>query len=391
MNPSVPADFRSPSPLAPLQRVMLRDSIRRPSAGHHIEQLEIVFAPQVGDGRVVAAWRETVVRTEALRVAFVIEGSEPCGMETVARSIPPDQTEPVPASLEAWLQADRMRPLLVPHEVPWRAVFWPQERRFVWTFHHALLDGRSITRILRNFLDLVAGGDADVLAISRWRPPSPSSIARAGEIFAPRPSPGSGEPVAEQDGVAAIRYFGADFLKRLEALASEWEITAATVLTWAWGQALLSHSGADAIWVEQLRAGEPQAATAGFSMNLLPVLIHRGGGDVADSLRCFRKHLLDLRAIETVSATDFPPGMFPDVNGRWASVIMIERGELDHMLGSPDQVERLKLHEHRSDSLAAAAHLLPHLRLEVEGPGRHALLAAWIGVLEKLERGIHPA
>lgn len=370
---------------------MLRDSIRSPEAGYHVEQLEIVFTPQADESRVLAAWRETVMRTEALRVTFVIEGNEPWGMKAVAPSIFTDQAQPEPASLDAWLDADRSRPLLIPGVVPWRAVFWPGEGRFIWTFHHALLDGRSITRVLRNFLARVAGGEAEDLTISRWLPPSAASIALAEEIFSHRPPTGAGAPNEEQDGKRAVRCLGEKFLGRLEALAEEWEITAATVLTWAWGQALLHASGTDAIWVEQLRAGESQPATAGFSMNLLPVLIHAGGGDEANSLRCLRSHLLDLRAIETVSRKDFPPGVFPDVGGKWGSVIMIERGTLDHLLGSPDFVERLRLHERPGDFLMATVHLQPHLRLEVEGPGKSSLLAAWIGVLEGLERGIHPA
>jgi hypothetical protein len=47
-------------------------------------------------------------------------------------------------------------------------------------------------------------------------------------------------------------------------------------------------------------------------------------------------------------------------------------------------VESIQLHENRGESLMATAHILPDLRLEVEGPGRHGLLGAWIRVLEGL-------
>ena len=69
--------------LAPLQRVMLRDSLAAGDAGHHVEQVEIVLAPGAMRQRVAAAWAETVARTAALRTAFLIENGEPVGMESV--------------------------------------------------------------------------------------------------------------------------------------------------------------------------------------------------------------------------------------------------------------------------------------------------------------------
>jgi hypothetical protein len=62
---------------------------------------------------------------------------------------------------------------------------------------------------------------------------------------------------------------------------------------------------------------------------------------------------------------------------------MVERGTLSHLTGV-DFVESLMLHEAKGESLTATAHVLPDLRLEVEGPGRHDLLQRWIGVLERL-------
>jgi hypothetical protein len=145
----------------------------------------------------------------------------------------------------------------------------------------------------------------------------------------------------------------------------------------------MEFSGADAVIVEQLRAGAPQPGTAGFTMNTLPVTVRRAGADVAGSLREFRARLLALRDIESVAPEDFAPGVFPDTNGLSSSVIMVERGTPRHLVGR-DFVESLVLHEATGETLMATAHVLPDFRLEVEGRGRHDLLRGWVCVLERL-------
>lgn len=372
-----------PSPLlAPLQRVMLRDSLAEPDAGHHVEQVEILFALGPVRGRVAAAWEETVTRTAALRVAFVMANGHAAGLESVTPQSFLHEQEPLPISWERWREADRRRPLLAPREVPWRAVYWPEEGRFVWTFHHALLDGRSLARVLRDFLERLACGNPEPLAVAEWRAPTAESLALAERIFRAAAVDSIEMDFPADAAGEAVRFLGNDFARRLESLAAAMEVTAPTLLTWAWGQALMEISGAGAVIVEQLRAGAPQPGTAGFTMNTLPVRIHRASADVARSLREFRARLLALRAIESVSPEDFAPGVFPDTHGSSSSMIMVERGTLRHVAGR-EFVDSLVLHEAKGKALAATAHVLPDLRLEVEGPGRHDLLRGWVRVLER--------
>lgn len=368
-----------PLHLAPLQRVMLRDTLAEPAAGHHVEQVEIVFAPRITEAKIIAAWWETVQQTAALQISFTIEQgrTQPWKFVTPPTTLHP--VEPLTGSLTSWLEADRLRPLLAPDEVPWRAVFWRETRRFVWTFHHALLDGRSIARVLRSFLKRIDGSHSERLTLARWQPPTAEVVTLAETQFCSRVPPSIRSPAAEPDFALAVHSLGIDFVNRLESIAEEIKVTVATLVTWSWGQALLAASATDAVWVEQLRSGAPQPGAAGFTMNLLPVLIQAGTSPTQ-----FAKQLLELRAIETVSPEDFPPGIFPKTSGPWASVIMVERGSLHQMALASDSVEILKLHESKTETLAATAYILPDLRLEVEGPGRHALLAGWIESLKKL-------
>lgn len=371
---------------------MLLDSLAPPGGDCHVEQVEIRFSPAVDPDQVISAWQETVVHTMALRITFLIEDGSPSGWEEV----PPPQLsivdEPLPGCWETWLEKDRHRPLLLAHHAPWRAVFWPVQGRFVWTFHHALLDGRSITRILRAFLDRVEGAPASHLPLSLWHPPDEDVKVLADQLFrqafGQHVGTGTIGPGYPPAGITAIRRLGPARLKRLETLADEMETTVATILIWAWAQAIIAAAERDSVILEQVRAGVPQPGTAGFTMTLLPVKIPRGN---QNTLRDLRARLLDLRLIESMSPDDFSPGVFPDVDRPWSSVIMIEHATAEHLIGERPHLESITLHEPKGGTLMATAFLQPDLRLEVEGPGRTELLDGWIGVLDRLERGIYPA
>ena len=231
------------------------------------------------------------------------------------------------------------------------------------------------------------GENADDLALSKWREPTSDMIALACRMF--RDIKETQETTTLEVSVGpAVRSMGIYFPKRLELRSRLIGVTAATFLIWAWGQALAEATGVDSVIVEQLRAGAPQLGTAGFTMNTLPVVIHRSAtGEMIQSLRDLRARLLALREIEAVSPDDFSPGIFPNMDVPGTSMIMIERATLRHAVGASDLIESLVLHQGKGETLIATAYLLPDLQLEVEGPGRHHLLEAWIGVME---RGIDP-
>lgn len=379
------------SGLAPLQRVMLRDSWAEEDAGHHVEQVELVISPGIWRTRVLAAWQETVARTEVLGVSFLMTDQEFSGIEFVEPRSISIQSE-APVAWETWLAADRRQSLLIPNEVPWRVTYWPAFGHFIWTFHHALLDGRSIAAILRGFMARVAGDATEDLKLSRWHPPAVAEIDLAARMFLEEPTcllaDACGFLEDVSSGGEAVRHLGGDFKGQLESKAHSIDISIATILIWAWGQALAGILGRDAVMVEQVRSGAPQPGTAGFKMLTLPVTIHRYNEEDYDKpLRKFRTRLLELREIEGVSPGDFDHGVYPDSNHPQSSVIMVEQATLGHLIQG-EMVESLELHENKGESLMATAHILPDLRLEVEGPGRLESLEAWVGVLECLT-GLH--
>ncbi len=367
-------------PLAPVQNIMLRDSLAEPDGGHHVEQLEVTFSRRLDPARVEGAWRATLASCEVLRTAFEVTADGRLGQFQVA-TLPVMEIHAADSrSHPMGLEDDHLRPLLGPGRVPWRTGFWPDSRRWLWTFHHALLDGRSITRILKVFLTHLEGKPCGNLATSIWNPPTAAAVETATETFRrirrDCPTPLWPHDPSLDAGPAVCR-LGRETLESLENRAAVLNVTAATVVTWAWGQALAGFLGQEAVLVEQIRAGAPQPASAGFAMHVLPLMIRRSA---AAALPDFRAELLAMRAFETVSALDFPPGIYPDTAD--APVIMVEHATLAHALGEHPLIESVTLHERPADFPSAAAFLRPDLRLKVEGPHRHDLLARWGAVLK---------
>ena len=361
---------------------MLRDSLHSPDSGYHVEQVELVCSQGLATGRIYAAWEGTVAATEALRTVFDFTRGLPTGLHTVSDFPAMECLAGRPESWEAWCESERLKPLLFPGAVPWRVTFFPDSRTLVWTFHHALLDGRSITRVLREFLTRLWGGQGNNLRRSEWQPPSAASLAQARELFHQWPDvPAINAESLRSDG-PMHRSLGADIAARLDARALELETTAATLVIWAWGQALTAVNGTDRVLVEQVRAGAPQPGTAGFAMNVLPLVIHRDDTNrLDDTLQTLRTDLIALRDIESVSFSDFAPGVYPDLELPGTSTIMVEHATLQQQLGACDLVESVVLNERKADVLTATAYLLPDLRLEVDGPGSRKLLDAWADLL----------
>ena len=169
------------SPISPLQAAMLRDTLA--CSGRNIEQVEIVFSAADPLDRVLPAWLETVRETTALRMMFLFLDGEPVGMRETSAAPQIRKLDVFPSSFDEWLACDREEALDLEGGLPWRVTFWPTERRFVWTFHHALLDGRSITKILRAFQARLTGtedpGDLEWVICP---PPGPAEIAEAMEF-----------------------------------------------------------------------------------------------------------------------------------------------------------------------------------------------------------------
>jgi amino acid adenylation domain-containing protein len=353
-----------------------------------MEQAVLVFRGDLPRERIEEAWGATVAATAALGCGLSEEG----WIEGLsAPAIHWEKAEP--ESFEAWLEADRLRGFAEDGGVPWRVSCWPAARRWVWSFPHALLDGRSVARVLRGFLRRLAGGEAEDLPLAGWQPAGEGEKRAAADYFTmahegvERAAVDFGESGRGRAGVE----LGAETAGALEAAARASGTTPATLVTWAWGQALARAAGVEKLALGQVRAGPPVAGRAGFTMNTLPLMVRRmREGPAAEGWRALRQEMLALRAFERLAPEELPAGIFAESGAPWSSVIMVERGTAAHLLGEEGValLESMELRERSSGPLTASAYLRPDLRLEVEtaaGPrAAESLLAHWAAVLRAI-------
>lgn len=370
--------------MAPVQAAMLRT--REPGA--EMEQAVLVFRGGWPRERIEEAWGETVAATAALGCGLSEEGWIE---ELPAPAIQWEKAEP--ESFEAWLEADRLRGFPEDGGVPWRVTFWSSARRWVWSFPHALLDGRSVARVLRGFLRRLAGGEGEELPLATWQAADEAERKAAAEYFSKAHE--GVEPAAvdfgESGRARAVVELGAEMADGLDAAARASGTTPATLVIWAWGHALARAAGVEKLAVGQVRSGPPVAGRAGFTMNTLPLVVRRmRGGPAAEGWRALRQEMLALRAFERLAPEKLPAGIFQENGAPWSSVIMVEQGTAAHLLGEDGValLESMELREQPSGPPTASAYLRPDLRLEVETDAgeraAEALLAHWAALLRAI-------
>ncbi|MFM0291008.1 amino acid adenylation domain-containing protein [Paraburkholderia megapolitana] len=166
-----PAALAELLPVSAQQRGMLLESLARPGSGMHIEQFIATFDSSFDPAALEAAWARLIVRHDALRSRFVWAAQNELLCAVLAQFTPAWQhldwrgKADGAARLAAWLATDRQQGF--EHDTPplrfatvrldaadtADASAGNTERwLFVWTYHHALLDGWSVARLLEEAL-----------------------------------------------------------------------------------------------------------------------------------------------------------------------------------------------------------------------------------------------
>ena len=169
-------------PLTPLQQGMLAQALRAPGAGVDIEQVVCRLRETVDAGRLEGAWRAVVRRHGILRTR-VRWADVPDLVQEVLPDVPLDLVrhdcgglEPAAAEarLARWLAEDRARGFDLARAPAMRLALFrlaDDAHVLVWTVHHLLLDGRSVTHVLHEAFTLYdAGTDATEAALPARRP-----------------------------------------------------------------------------------------------------------------------------------------------------------------------------------------------------------------------------
>ncbi|MBZ5536432.1 MAG: amino acid adenylation domain-containing protein [Acidobacteriia bacterium] len=147
-------------PLSPMQQAMLFNYLDDRHSGVDIEQIVSTLRERVRSDHFQQAWRRVVERHPILRTTFEWEGlADP--IQIVHSEAPPAFKEFDWHSLSraeqeerliSYLESDRHRGFLL-NEAPLMRIalfrLGDADYRCVWTFHHALLDGRSFPLVLK--------------------------------------------------------------------------------------------------------------------------------------------------------------------------------------------------------------------------------------------------
>lgn len=356
-------------PLAPMQEGMLYHSHCAPHEGFEIEQLVCDLGEPLNVAVFKQAWASVIDRHAVLRSSFRWEAhSTP--VQQVWRHVVLPWTEQDWSNLSAcdqedafvtFLQTDRSRgfdlntpPLL--RLTLFRlgdAIF-----RFVWTFHHALLDGRSIAIVLREVFSVYQAlqtGECPHLPQCRsyrdyiewlndqnfdeteffWR-------ERLKGFAAPTPLIATGTRTESPGLHSAME---TSLLRSttgaLQALARENALTLNTFVQAAWALLLSRYSGEEDVVFGATRACRHSAVKGAESMvglfiNTLPVRARvKPGSELLPWLKEVRSHWIALREFEhtplvRVQHWSEVPGKTP----LFESIVVFENSSLNALLRS---------------------------------------------------------
>ncbi len=357
-------------PLAPLQQGMLFEGLFAPDSELYFEQLIAELAGPLDAGAFVRAWQAVIDRHPALRTAFAWEGLEQ-PLQVVRRGARLPWTEEdwrqvprpeIPERLAAWLAADRARPFDLARPPLMRAALLrtgEDRHRFVWSFHHLLVDGWCFSLIFREVFALyqaaVAGRDTllppvrpyrefiawvarqDAVATEGFFRRELAGFTSSTRLPLDRPALPAGDDGAPPD--QELRLPPA-LVAGLTDLAQSRELTLNTLAQGAWALTLARYGGEPDVVFGTVVSGRPAElpgveSMIGLFINTLPVrLAADPAAPLGTWLAGVQERLLELRQHETAAlaqiqrASEVPPG-----EPLFQSIVAFENYPVDESLG----------------------------------------------------------
>ena len=322
-------------PLSPTQAGMLYHALGDAHTGVDIEQIVITLPEPLDAPRFMQAWQAVAQRHTILRTRFRWEGVDEFRQEVVASADMPLtsvdwsrlESGAVAQHLAQQLASDRAADFDL-RRAPAMRLFIAHcgaaGTRVVWTFHHALLDGRSFAPVLHEVFtcyEALQGGRAVQLAAARpyrqyidWRESLDDSAAQAcwrGALAGfhaatPLGLAGAAPNLANEAGGNAT--FGAHQTRlslaasaALRSRAAQLGVTVNTLLMAAWAILLHRYSGERDIVFGATRSGrdpgfDADGTLVGLFINTLPVRIQvDGDAELEPWLRALRETMLHMR------------------------------------------------------------------------------------------------
>ena len=281
-------------------------------SGNYVQQVTVTCRESLDDDSLRRSWLALVQRHRALRTSFVIGESavprqrihEEVDLGIVIadwRSLNDDERE---SRWQELLVAERQAGFEPAHPPLMRVVICQlanAETRLLWTYHHAILDGRSRLTLLRELFELY--DEARSGQTAEWHPSPPFEqfagwAARRGgapgtEAFwrhvlagidGPTPAPGAGPTdgswhSGEHGSSTISRRLDAQLSNALRNMASAHDLTPATILQGSYALLLSQEADSDDLLFATTRAGRRSApfdtqGMIGLLMVTSPVRLH---------------------------------------------------------------------------------------------------------------------
>lgn len=354
-------------PLSPVQQGMLYHSVSAQTKGVEIEQVVGDLSEELDVCAFETAWALAVARHPVLRSAFRWDGlNEP--VQEVRRQVKLDWTRQdwrglsasaVEERLRNYLETDRQRGFEMNSAPLMRmAVFWVGHvhYRFVWTFHHALLDGRSFVLVLREvfalYESLRQGENLELppppvfsehiqwLERQDWTKAEPFwrrtlKGFRAPNSLLPDRLLNAEERTGGARDAEELRLSAAS-TARLQTFATEQGVTLNTLVQGAWALLLARYGGEDDVVFGATRACRRSSvsgadATAGLFINTVPLRVKVDGSRTVSAwLQGIRRQWIALRDYEHTPLvriqnwSEIPPG-----SSLFESLVIFENATLD--------------------------------------------------------------
>lgn len=289
--------------LTPMQQGMLFHSLLEPGSGMYVEQMSCDVKGDLPLPEWQAAWQRVVERHPILRSGFVWEGLEKPLQVVATEAQLQWQVEDLrgleaaaqEARIEAFLAADRVRGFILDTAPLVRCALFRLDgsnHRFVWTYHHLLLDGWCFSIVLREVLEVVEKGVASLPPAPRpyrdyiqWlqaQDPAKAEAFWRDELLGfsePTALPffghERGDPAAEAQ---VVRHLPAELSARLVSYAKEHRLTLNTLLQGAWALVLGRTADRDDVVFGVTVSGRPadlpgSEGIVGLFINTVPLRV----------------------------------------------------------------------------------------------------------------------
>ncbi|MEO8593989.1 MAG: amino acid adenylation domain-containing protein [Candidatus Solibacter sp.] len=381
-------------PLSPMQKGMLFHTLYAPGSGAYFEQFQFTIEGALDHAALFRAWNRVIERHPILRTSFFGEGIDEA-VQVVRKPSPAVWEELDWRSLETaagdghfrdFLRRDRERGFALFAAPPLRLTLvrsGDTEHQLVWSFHHALLDGWSISIILRevfaSYEAFRSGREPALNPPQNWRhyiewlSKQDGSLGKAfwqehlRGFMAPTALPlerPAAEGFAEGYGEVAA-CLSEETTAVLDSFIRREHLTLNTAVQAAWALLLSRYSGENDVLFGTTVSGRPAGlkgveSMAGMFLCTLPVRIRVAPSrPVAVWLRELQDGLAEIRQREHVSLVDLH-GWSDVAPGAplFESILVFENYPVDpalHETGQSLGIVQAKLHEQTTYPLSLLA------------------------------------